>query len=148
MNNESILLVEDNPDDEALTLQAFRNPNLANESYVVRDGAEALEFLFAEGAYARRHEEVISKIVFLDLMLPRVGSIEVLQRIRGDERTKLLPVVILTSSDEERDVVDSYKFGANSYVQKPVDFAKFSEAVAQLGLYWMLLNRPPPRDEN
>ncbi len=144
MSNRTILLVEDNPDDEALTVRALRHHNLANQITVVRDGAEALEFLFSEGAYAKRDLERLPAVVLLDLMLPKIGGLEVLQRLRSDDRTKFLPVVVLTSSDEERDVIDSYKFGANSYVRKPVEFDDFSAAVLQLGLYWILHNEPPP----
>lgn len=144
MSNRNILLVEDNPDDEMLTLRALRRNELTSDVKVVRDGAEALDYLFAEGAYAERNQADLPAVVLLDLMLPKIGGLEVLQRLRGDERTRLLPVVILTSSDEQRDMVDGYSFGANSYVRKPVEFSEFSNAVSELGLYWMLRNSPAP----
>ena len=139
-----ILLVEDNPDDEALTLRALRKANVGNDVNVVRDGVEALDFLFGAGPFAERDTAVMPQVVLLDLKLPKVDGLEVLRRIRADERTKLLPVVILTSSDEEQDRIAGYALGANSYVRKPVDFAQFAEAVRQLGLYWLVLNQPPP----
>ncbi len=138
-----ILLVEDNPDDVELTLHALRKYNLANAIAVVRDGAEALDFLFRTGAYAGRTVNNIPRVVLLDLKLPKVDGIEVLRRIKGDPRTRLIPVVVLTSSQEESDLVESYRLGANSYIVKPVDFEQFTEAVRQLGLYWLLLNQPP-----
>ncbi len=141
----SILLVEDNPDDVELTLRALRQHNVSNEISVVRDGAEALDYLFATGAYADRDTSAMPAVVILDLKLPKVDGLEVLQRMRADERTKLVPVVILTSSKEEKDMVNGYKFGANSYVQKPVDFTQFIEAARQLGLYWLVINEPPPQ---
>jgi len=145
MNNDKIiLLVEDNPDDEALTLRALKKNNIANEVVVARDGEEALDYLFATGAYQGRDTDVMPTVILLDLKLPRVDGLEVLRRLRSDERTKFLPVVILTSSDEEQDIIKSYNLGANSYVRKPVQFTRFSEAVRQLGLYWLLLNEPPP----
>jgi DNA-binding response OmpR family regulator len=140
-----ILLVEDNPDDEALTLRALRQNNIANEVVVVRDGVEALDYLFIRGAYADRDPHDGPEVVLLDLKLPRVNGLEVLQQLRENESTKLMPVVILTSSSEERDIVSSYNLGANSYIRKPVDFNQFMEAVRQLGLYWLVLNQPPPR---
>ena len=143
MANGIILLVEDNPDDVELTLRAFKKQNITNEMVIARDGAEALDWLFCAGAHAERKPEPPA-VVLLDLKLPKVDGLEVLKRIRADERTKLLPVVILTSSKEQQDLINGYKLGANSYVQKPVDFAQFSEAVRQLGLYWLLLNEPPP----
>ncbi len=143
MQQRFILLVEDNPDDVELTLRALRVHNVQNEVAVVRDGAEALDYLFTTGAYASRDPGTMPTVILLDLKLPKIDGLEVLRRIRADERTELLPVVILTSSKEEQDVVNGYKLGANSYVQKPVDFAQFSEAVRQLGLYWLLLNEPP-----
>jgi CheY-like chemotaxis protein len=139
-----ILLVEDNPDDEALTLRAFKKNNILNEVVVARDGAEALDFLFGTGKYAGRDLSEMPTVILLDLKLPKVDGLGVLQRLRADERTRLLPVVILTSSKEEKDMVNGYKLGANSYVRKPVDFAQFMEAVKQLGLYWLVLNEPPP----
>jgi len=140
-----ILLVEDNPHDEALTLRALQKKNLANEIVVVRDGAEALDFLFCNGSYSGRDPEDLPSVVLLDLKLPKVDGLEVLRRVRADERTEFLPVVILTSSDEQRDLVESYRSGANSYVRKPVEFDQFTEAVQQLGLYWLLMNEPPHR---
>lgn len=136
--SKSILLVEDNPDDEALTLRALRKNNIANEVIVKRDGVEALEYLIGENAGP------LPQLVLLDLKLPRVDGLEVLRRVRTDARTRLLPVVILTSSDEEGDMMSGYALGANSYVRKPVDFAHFTEAVHQLGLYWLVLNEQPP----
>ncbi len=144
MQERFILLVEDNPDDVELTLRSLRVHNVQNEVVVVRDGAEALDYLFTTGAYASRDPGTMPTVILLDLKLPKIDGLEVLRRIRADERTELLPVVILTSSKEEQDVVNGYKLGANSYVQKPVDFVQFSEAVKQLGLYWLLLNEPPP----
>lgn len=138
-----ILLVEDNPNDVELTLRALKRHNLANRVFVVKDGAEALEFLFATGAHATRSMEERPKVVLLDLKLPKVDGLEVLRRIKSDERTKSVPVVVLTSSREERDVVESYKLGVNSYIVKPVEFEKFVEAVSEVGLYWVLLNQPP-----
>lgn len=143
MNEVEILLVEDNPNDEELTLRALRKNNLANRVHVVRDGAEALEFIFATGAYTDRRVENGPKVILLDLKLPKVDGLEVLRRVKSDERTRATPVVVLTSSREERDVVESYKLGVNSYLVKPVDFDKFIQAVSQLGLYWLLLNQPP-----
>ena len=138
-----VLLVEDNPDDEELTRLAFDQSNIANDLTVVRDGAEALDYLFASGRYAGRASDLNPQVVLLDLKLPKIDGLEVLRRIRSDPRTKLLPVVILTSSDEEQDMVRGYSLGANSYVRKPVDFGGFAEAVRQLGLYWLVLNQVP-----
>jgi len=140
----SILLVEDNPDDELLTLRAFNHNHIVNHVDVVRDGQEALDFLFCEGQWAGRDSCETPQIVLLDLKLPKIGGLEVLRRIRRDDRLRKLPVVILTSSSEESDVVASYDLGANSYVRKPVDFAEFCSAVRDLGLYWLMLNEPPP----
>jgi two-component system response regulator len=140
-----ILLVEDNPDDEALTLRAFKKNNILNKVVVARDGAEALDYLFGTGAHAGRDVSVQPQIVLLDLKLPKVDGLEVLRRIRANERTSLQPVVILTTSNEDRDVISSYQLGANSYIRKPVDFEQFMEAIRQLGLYWLVLNVPPPR---
>jgi two-component system response regulator len=144
MREGTILLVEDNPDDEALTLRALRKNRIANEVVVARDGAEALDYLFGTGAHAGRGPGALPQVVLLDLKLPKVDGLEVLRRVRADPRARLLPVVILTSSKEDRDLVESYGRGANSYVRKPVDFAAFVEAVRQLGLYWLVLNEPPP----
>lgn len=145
MDDKIILLVEDNPDDELLTLRALGKSNILNKVVVARNGAEALDYLFATGAYADRDVNVQPTVVLLDLKLPKVDGLEVLRRIRADERTELLPVVILTSSKEEQDLIASYSLGANSYVRKPVDFDQFAQAVRQLGLYWLLLNEVPPR---
>jgi len=145
MNKKIILLVEDNPDDVDLTLRSLKKHNISNEVVVTRDGAEALDYLFATGAYADRNRNIMPAVILLDLKLPKIDGLEVLRRLRADERTQLLPVVILTSSKEEQDMLNGYKLGANSYVRKPVDFNQFSDAVKQLGLYWLLLNEPPPR---
>ena len=144
MKGSAILLVEDNPDDEALTIRAFQKNNLTNEIVVARDGAEALEYLFGTDRYAGRDISEQPGLVLLDLKLPRVDGLEVLRQMRADPRTQTVPVVILTSSREERDIEGGYRLGANSYVCKPVDFAEFLEATRQLGLYWLLLNQPPP----
>ncbi len=143
MKNRTILIVEDNPDDETLVLRALKNCNVTNEINVVRDGAEALDWLFRTGAH-EGHEGGNPAVVLLDLKLPKIDGLEVLKRIREDERTSRLPVVVLTSSDEQEDMIRSYDLGANSYVRKPVEFGAFSEAVSRLGLYWLLLNEPPP----
>jgi CheY-like chemotaxis protein len=143
INEVEILLVEENPNDEELTLRALKKHNLTNKVHVVRDGAEALEFIFATGAYKDRKVENGPKVILLDLKLPKVDGLGVLRRIKSDERTKMTPVVVLTSSKEDRDIVESYKLGVNSYIVKPVDFDKFIQAVSQLGLYWLLLNQPP-----
>lgn len=144
MRPKIILLVEDNSDDEALTLRALKNNNIINKVVVARDGVEALDFLFATGSYAGRNISIMPQVILLDLKLPKVDGLEVLRRLRADARTKLLPVVILTSSNEEADIVNSYQLGANSYVRKPVDFVQFMEAVRQLGLFWLVLNEVPP----
>lgn len=141
MNQGRILLVEDSRDDVELTMRAFKSNNITNEVVVASDGAEALEYLFGSGGRAPAE---LPAIVLLDLNLPKLNGLEVLQRIRADERTKLLPVIILTSSTEERDMMEGYALGANSYVKKPVDFVEFTQAAKQLGLYWLLLNRSPP----
>lgn len=143
--SNAILLVEDNPDDEALTLRAFSKNNIRNPVVVAHNGAEALDYLFANGSYAGRDVSELPQVVLLDLKLPKVDGLEVLRRIRADGRTELLPVVVLTSSKEEQDLVESYRLGANSYVRKPVNFDEFVEAARQLGLYWLLLNEAPPR---
>lgn len=145
MKDKMILLVEDNPDDEALTLRALKKNNISNKLLVARDGAEALEFLFCTGAYADRDPRDKPQVILLDLKLPKVDGLEVLRRIRANESTQLLPVVILTSSKEEQDLIRSYNLGANSYVRKPVDFNQFTESIRQLGLYWLVLNEAPPR---
>ncbi|MEK6697862.1 MAG: response regulator [Nitrospirota bacterium] len=144
MKDKIILLVEDNPDDVELTLRALKKNNILNEVVVARDGAEALDYLFGKGAYAGRDMASMPAVILLDLKLPRIDGLEVLQRIRSEERTKFLPVVILTSSKEDKDRMSGYKLGANSYIRKPVDFNQFIEAVRQLGLYWLILNEPPP----
>jgi two-component system, response regulator len=144
MDEKVILLVEDNPDDEALTLRALTKNNIKNEVVVAHDGAEALDYLFGEGAYSGRDIRVVPQVILLDLKLPKVDGFEVLRKLRADERTKRLPVVILTSSNEEQDRISGYDLGANSYVRKPVEFPKFIEAVRQLGLYWLVLNEAAP----
>lgn len=145
MTEQTILLVEDSSSDEELTLRALKKSNIANRVVVTRDGAEALDYLFAQGAFADRNPRDLPQVVLLDLNLPKVGGLEVLRRIRADERTKLLPVVILTSSSEDKDLLFGYASGANSYVVKPVDFTQFADAVRQLGMFWLVINQPPPR---
>lgn len=142
MAEKFILLVEDNPDDEELTMRALRK--LANEVVVARDGSEALEFIFGTGQHAGRDPKRLPAVILLDLKLPKLSGLDVLQRLRADPRTKLVPVVVLTSSSEDEDMLRSYRFGANSYVRKPVEFGAFANAVTQLGVYWMLLNESPP----
>jgi len=144
MTDKVILLVEDNADDEALTKRSLTKNNILNEVVVAHDGVEALDYLFGSGAYAGRDLRQLPQVVLLDLKLPKVDGLEVLRRIRADERTQLLPVVILTSSKEERDLINGYKLGANSYIRKPVDFDQFNEAIKALGLYWLVLNEPAP----
>ena len=144
MGKKVILLVEDNPDDELLAIRALKKNNIMNEVVVARDGVEALDYLFGTGAYAGRDMSVMPQVVLLDLKLPKIDGLEVLRRLRDDERTELLPVVILTSSKEELDLTTSYSLGANSYIRKPVDFVQFTEAIKQLGLYWLVLNESPP----
>jgi two-component system response regulator len=144
MESKTILLVEDNPDDEALTLRALKRNNILNEVIVARDGAEALDYLFARGAHSDRNTGKQPEVILLDLKLPKVDGLEVLQQIRQNEKTRRLAVVILTSSNEERDIIAGYDLGANSYIRKPVDFNQFMEAIRQLGLYWLELNVSPP----
>lgn len=144
MNSKIILLVEDNPDDEALTLRALQKNNILNEVVVARDGAEALDYLLGHGTQTA-NALIVPTVILLDLKLPKIDGLEVLRRLRADERTELLPVVILTSSKEEQDIINGYSLGANSYIRKPVDFGQFTEAVRQLGLYWLVLNESPPR---
>ncbi len=139
-----ILLVEDNPDDVALTLMAFKKNNILNEVVVAEDGEDALSWLFAEGSYRERDSSILPQLVLLDLKLPKVDGLEVLRKIRSNAMTRFLPVVILTSSKEDRDLISGYEFGANSYIRKPVDFAQFSESIKQLGLFWLVLNEAPP----
>ncbi|HJR79251.1 MAG TPA: response regulator [Anaerolineales bacterium] len=143
LRRATILLVEDNPNDEALTLRALKKNNIGNNVFVAHDGVEALDFLFCMNAYADRDPHDMPQLILLDLKLPRVDGLEVLRRLRADPRTHVLPVVILTSSNEEQDMVEGYKSGANSYVRKPVDFTQFLEAVRHLGLYWLVLNEAP-----
>ncbi len=144
MNNKVILLVEDNPDDEELTLHAFEKNKINNTIVVAHNGAEALDYLFGTGAYAGRDTNDLPLVVLLDLKLPKIDGLEVLRRIRAKEETRLLPVVLLTSSNEDEDRLKGYMLGANSYVRKPVDFDEFVQAAGQLGIYWILLNQPPP----
>lgn len=144
MRSKDILLVEDNPSDVKLTKRALEQNQITNELIVAEDGQEALDYLFATGRYADRNVRDLPAVVLLDLKLPKIEGLEVLQRIRANELTRLMPVVILTSSDQEQDMIASYNLGANSYIRKPVDFHRFTEAVRTLGLYWLLLNEPPP----
>ena len=142
-----ILLVEDSLEDLELTQRALRNANLGNHIHVARDGAEALDFIFCEGGYAGRKIEDTPKLILLDLKLPKVDGLEVLERIKGDERTRFIPVVVLTSSKEQADVIKSYQLGVNSYIVKPVNFEGFTRAVQELGMYWLLINQPPKLDK-
>lgn len=144
VNNKIILLVEDNPDDEALAIRALKRHNISNEIVIAHDGVEALDYLFGTGLYAGRDLSLQPAVILLDLKLPRIDGLEVLRRLREDERTRLLPVVVLTTSSEEQDMISSYSLGCNSYVRKPVDFIQFSEAIRQLGMYWLLMNEAPP----
>jgi CheY-like chemotaxis protein len=143
-NQKAILLVEDNPDDEALAIRALKRHHIGNEIVVARDGVEALDYLFGTGKYADRDIANKPSVVLLDLKLPRIDGLEVLRRVRSDPRTQFLPVVVLTTSSEEGDILDSYSLGCNSYIRKPVDFLQFSEAIRQLGMYWLLMNESPP----
>jgi two-component system response regulator len=144
MMEKTIMLVEDNPDDEELTLRALRKASIANNVFVARDGQEALDFLFGTGQHAGREPQTMPAVVLLDLKLPKLDGIDVLQRMRADPRTRLVPVVVLTSSSEDEDMLRSYQSGANSYVRKPIEFSEFAHAVTQLGMYWMLINQTPP----
>jgi CheY-like chemotaxis protein len=146
-DSKDILLVEDNPDDVLLTKRALKRNNILNEMQVVADGVEALDYLFGTGEYEDRDTSKQPCVILLDLKLPRVSGLEVLQRIRGDVRTRRIPVVVLTSSKEEQDLIGSYELGANSYIRKPVDFEKFVAAIQQLGMYWLVLNEPPPHHQ-
>jgi two-component system response regulator len=143
MKNKVILLAEDNPDDVKLTLRALKKNNIMNEVVVAQDGVEALEYMFGEGKFAGRDTAILPQVVLLDLKMPKMDGLEVLQRLRADKRTHLQPVVVLTTSSEDKDRIDSYKLGANSYIRKPVDFNQFAVAVQQLGLYWLILNEAP-----
>ena len=145
MDKATILLIEDNPDDVELTLHAFQKNRMANDVVVASDGAEGLDYLFGTGKYADRDAEQPPALILLDLQLPKIGGLEVLRKVREDERTKRIPVVIMTNSDEEEDIVNGYNGGANSYLRKPVDFNEFVNSVNQLAMYWMVLNTPPPR---
>ena len=144
IQNKIILLVEDNSDDELLIKRALAKHNILNQIVVAHDGVEALDYLFGVGLHEGRDVSMMPQVILLDLKLPRLDGLEVLRRLRADERCRLLPVVVLTSSDEEKDIVESYQLGANSYIRKPVDFAQFSDAARQLGLYWLVLNQTPP----
>ena len=143
MKNKTILLVDDSPDDVTLTIRALNKSNIMNELVVAEDGVEALDYLFGTGKYTSRDTDVMPQLILLDLKMPRMDGLEVLRRIRADERTKLMPVVVLTTSNEDKDRVESYRLGANSYIRKPVDFNQFVKAVQQLGLYWLVLNEGP-----
>lgn len=144
ISNKIILLVEDNPDDEALAIRALKRHHISNEIVVAHDGVEALDYLFGVGVHIGRDISIRPSVILLDLKLPRMDGLEVLRRLREDETTKLLPVVVLTTSTEEQDMLSSYSLGCNSYIRKPVDFIQFSEAIRQLGMYWLLMNEPPP----
>ena len=144
MLNKMIMLLEDNPDDEALTLRALKKNNIRNEVVVAHDGVEALDYLFGSGTFTGRDTRIKPLIILLDLKLPKIDGLEVIRRLRSDERTRFIPVVVLTSSKEEQDLINSYRLGCNSYVRKPIDFVQFVEAVRQLGLYWLVLNEAAP----
>ena len=144
MNEKIILLVEDNPDDVTLTLRALKKNNILNEVVVAKDGVEALDYLFGAGIYAGRDTSVVPVVTLLDLKLPKIDGLEVLKRVRANDKTKLIPIVILTSSKEENDLINGYSLGANSYIRKPVNFEQFSQAIRELGLYWIVLNESPP----
>lgn len=144
-SDKIILLVEDNPDDEALTLRALKKNNIMNEVVVARDGVEALDYMFGTGAHTGRNTSILPQVILLDLKLPKIDGLDVLKRIRENERTRLQPVVVLTTSNEDSDILASYKLGVNSYIRKPVDFSQFMEAVHHLGLYWLVLNIAPPK---
>jgi two-component system, response regulator len=139
-----ILLVEDNPDDEALTLRAMHKNRVTNPVIIARDGVEALDYMFGTGQYAGREVSDLPAVIFLDLKLPKLDGLEVLKRLRLDDRTRLVPIVVLTTSNEDKDITNSYKLGANSYVRKPVDFEQFTDVVGKLGMYWLMINEPPP----
>lgn len=143
MDEVEILLVEDNVADVELTLRALKKNNLVNNIYVVNDGEQALDFIFARGKYSERNSKSFPKIIFLDLKLPKVGGLEVLAEIKGNPKTRMIPVIMLTSSNEEKDIIESYKLGVNSYIVKPVDFDKFIDSVKEIGMYWLLVNQPP-----
>jgi len=145
MENHTILLVEDNPEDEALTLRALKKNKIRNEIVVVRDGAEALDFLFCRNSFADRDPDTLPALILLDIKLPKIDGLEVLRRVRAEQRMQRLPIVLLSSSNEKQDVIEGYKHGANSYVRKPIDFTQFTEAIQQLGFYWLALNEAPPR---
>lgn len=147
MNDRIILLVEDNPDDEALTIRALKKNNILNEVVVARDGAEALDYLFGRGAYSGRDPEELPELVLLDINLPKLNGLQVLEQIRANPLTELLPVVMLTTSSQEQDLLHSYRLRANSFIRKPVDFAQFMEAIRQLGIYWLVLNQGPPKKQ-
>ncbi len=146
MNDRIILLVEDNPDDEALTIRALKKNNILNEVVVARDGAEALDYLFGRGAYSGRDPGELPELVLLDINLPKLNGLQVLEQIRANPLTELLPVVMLTTSNQEQDLLQSYRLKANSFIRKPVDFAQFMEAIRQLGIYWLVLNQGPPQN--
>jgi CheY-like chemotaxis protein len=143
ISNKIILLIEDNPDDEALAMRALKRNHIVNEIVIAHDGVEALDYVFGTGSYQGRDVSVQPTVILLDLKLPRLDGIDVLRRLRADDRTKLVPVVVMTTSSEEQDRIDSYRLGCNSFIRKPVDFVEFSEAVRQLGMYWLLINEPP-----